>query len=56
MEMVATVSKNLMDISNPSHVEVKISDDGKTVWINVNGGEYQFRACRIEKLKLVDLR
>jgi hypothetical protein len=47
---IAVVSENLMDITNADNVEIRISDDGKIVWVNVNGGEYQFRSCQIEKL------
>ena len=45
----------MIDITAPSDVEVKIRSDGKVVWVNVDG-ICKFRACQIGKLELVDER
>lgn len=41
------------DITSPQHVEVAISADRRTLWLNVNG-ECLFRACRIHHLTVDD--
>ena len=43
------------DVSEPEHVEVLISENGKTLWINI-AGHCVFRACRINNLVLHDER
>ena len=37
------------DVTAPRHVEIRIREDGKVVWVNVDG-ICRFRACRIENL------
>jgi hypothetical protein len=51
-------TKRLMDITEPDHVEIRVSDEvvGTVVRISINRGEYEFRACHIGKLKLIDER
>ena len=45
----------MKDLSGPEYLEVVISEDGKTLWIN---DEFTclFRACRIRNFKLDDRR
>jgi hypothetical protein len=45
----------LVDITAPKHVEVRVSHNGKTVWVNVNG-ICLLRACRISHLAVHDDR
>jgi len=45
----------MLDITSPKIVEIQISHDSKTVWINVDG-ICRLRACRIQNLKLNDER
>lgn len=39
----------MIDVTSPELVEVVISEDSKTLWINVDG-ICMFRACRIKEL------
>ena len=45
----------MTDINGPEIIEILISEDGKTVWVNT-GYECVLRACRIRKLLLNDNR
>lgn len=45
----------MQDISAPRTVEIEIRDDGKVVWVHVDG-QTEFRACRIEVLHITDHR
>lgn len=47
--------KGMVDISEPRHVEVRVRNDGKVVWINVDG-TCVLRCCKIKKLEVVDER
>jgi hypothetical protein len=42
-------------LTAPKIVEVEIRNDGKVLWINVDG-KCELRACRIEELVLTDHR
>lgn len=42
-----------VDITEPGYVEVLVSNDGKIVWVNVDG-ICRFRACRIKQLTIRD--
>lgn len=53
--VVPVIIDKMLDITRPDEVAVLIREDGKVVWINVNG-QCMFRACRIGKLTLVDHR
>lgn len=44
-----------VDITEPKIVEVLIRDDGRVVWVNVDG-ICRFRACRIHTIKIEDKR
>ncbi len=46
----------MKDISKSEVIEILISEDGKTVWINGEDGICIFRACRIKSLILNDER
>lgn len=48
-------SLTMLDITGPQEVEIKISYDGRTVWINVDG-ICRLRCCRIEEIDLTDAR
>jgi len=45
----------MIDVTAPEYLEVVISVDGKTVWIN---GAFKclFRACKIKQIKVDDRR
>jgi hypothetical protein len=43
----------MIDIARPEHVEVHISADAKTLWVNVDG-TCRLRAGRIESLTLIN--
>ncbi len=43
------------DLTAPKVVEISIRDDGKVVWVNIDG-VCQLRACRIENLVIDDRR
>ena len=45
---------SMKDISDPDNLEVQISGDKKTLWINVDG-ICVFRASRIKNFFLTDL-
>jgi hypothetical protein len=46
----------MIDITAPQgDVEVIIKEDGKVIWINVEG-VCEFRACQIKVLDIVDKR
>jgi len=49
------MGKMMNDLSGPKHIEVVISEDGRTIWIN---DEIQclFRACRVKNLIVDDRR
>ena len=51
---VSQESKELtmLDITKPKFVEIDIRNDGKVVWINIDG-ICRLRACRIGKDRLV---
>jgi len=54
--MLATMlDKQMMDITAPEVVEIKIRWDGKVVWVNVDG-ICRFRACQIETVIVEDDR
>jgi DNA-binding protein YbaB len=36
-------------------VEIEIRDDGKVVWVHING-QTEFRACEIEEVHITDNR
>jgi hypothetical protein len=44
-----------IDIAGAEHVEVLVRDDGKNVWVNVDG-VCKLRICRIKNLKINDHR
>lgn len=46
-------SATMLDITKPEQVEVHISSDAKTLWVNV-GEVCVLRACRIETLVLLN--
>ena len=41
----------MQDITAPKVVQVQVSKDGNTIWVNVNG-ICEFRACNIEYLSV----
>jgi hypothetical protein len=45
----------MLDISNPEHVEISIRDDGRVIWVNVDGA-CVLRVCRIPILEVADAR
>lgn len=45
----------MLDITAPEGVEVVIKEDGKVIWVNVDG-ICRFRSCRIKVLDVVDKR
>lgn len=51
---IANVRASL-DITAPKMVEVVIRDDGKVLWVNIDG-ICRLRACRIKKLVVADGR
>ncbi len=56
MEVIKIATNDqVIDITAPSHVEVKIRGDGKVVWVNVDG-ICKFRACQVKEFKLIDER
>ena len=50
-----TLFDPMMDITAPEYIEIVISEDSKTVWIN-NKASCLFRACRIKQLVINDRR
>lgn len=46
---------DMVDVTGPSIVELRIRNDSKVIWVNVDG-ICRFRACRIEKLDINDDR
>ncbi len=44
-----SIDDQMIDITGPEIVEVQIRDDGKVVWINIDG-ICRLRACQIKKL------
>jgi hypothetical protein len=54
-EVIDLSTLEMMDITAPSSVEIKIRSDGKVVWVNVNG-ICKLRCCRIGKLIIIDER
>jgi len=44
-----------LDVAAPEVVQVVVKDDGKVIWVNVDG-VCLFRACRVEKLIIDDQR
>jgi len=46
---------NPIEINKPDHVEIMIRDDGKTVWVNVDG-ECIFRASQVKNVRINDKR
>lgn len=55
MKTITLKQTEPIDITAPEHVEILIRQDGKVIWINVDG-VCEFRACRINKLILNDKR
>lgn len=49
------LGKSVVDISAPECLEVEIREDGKVVWINIDG-LCVFRSCQIGELLLKDNR
>jgi hypothetical protein len=49
------IGEQMIDITAPEVVEILIRDDGKVVWINVDG-ICRFRACEIKALIAKDKR
>lgn len=47
--------EEMVDLSNPTDVEVLIRQDGKTLWINVDG-VCRLRICNIKGLEINDAR
>lgn len=45
----------LRDITNAGNVELQISNDGKTIWINIDG-MCKLRVCKIKRLAVRDDR
>ena len=45
----------MQDITGPDYVEILIRNDGKVVWVNING-VCALRACQIKELDLIDKR
>lgn len=45
----------IQDVTAPPNLEIVIRNDGKVVWLNING-VCVFRACRIGVLVLEDNR
>ena len=45
----------LLDIASPKYVDIEIRQDGKVVWVNVDGIT-RIRLCRIENLYITDNR
>jgi hypothetical protein len=45
----------MKDITAPEEVEILIKEDGKVIWINVDG-ICELRVCRISKLTVNDER
>jgi predicted DNA-binding protein len=52
---LANEGKETLDITAPQVVEMSVRQDGKVVWVNVDG-ICRFRACQIEQLILEDHR
>ncbi len=46
----------MLDISELKIIEILISENGKTIWINGEDSQCIFRACRIKELILSDGR
>lgn len=44
-----------LDITEPEEVDIVIRDDGKVLWVNING-ICRLRLCKIKTIKLYDLR
>ncbi len=56
MEVIKGVTNpEMIDITAPSHVEIKIRGDGKVLWVNVDG-ICKLRVCQIKELELIDER
>jgi hypothetical protein len=47
--------QEMIDVTAPASVEVRIKVDSRVVWVNVNG-QALFRACQIGRLEVVDDR
>ena len=45
----------MKELTAPEYLEIVISEDGKTVWIN-DDVHCVFRSCRIQELKVDDRR
>lgn len=45
----------MLDVTAPEALQVLISDDGTTIWVN-DAEKCLFRACRIGELVVEDLR
>jgi len=55
-EQISIVYNGKMtDITAPEAVEIQIREDGKTIWVNVDG-MCILRCCKIKNLELADLR
>lgn len=53
--VVPSPKDRMLDITAPETVEIQISNNGKVVWINIDG-HCMVRACRIGKLTVQDNR
>ncbi len=53
--MSEDVHEQVLDITAPDRLEVRIRHDGKVVWINIDG-ICRFRSCQIKTLILEDDR
>ena len=55
MDSKVSISEQMVDVTAPEVVEVSIRDDGKVVWVNVDG-ICRFRACQIKTVIVEDRR
>jgi len=54
-EQTTTYHGELLDINTPEHCEIEIREDGKVVWISIDGLT-KVRICRIKNLYITDNR
>lgn len=45
----------MLDITEPQLIELKVSEDGRVAWVNVDGVR-RLRACRIHRVIVEDNR
>ena len=48
---LAQLAEAHVDLTAPGHVDVSISDDGKVIWVNVNG-ICVLRCCQCESITI----